>query len=164
MPSSTASVGNEYGSESMITAAPEPISGIPSSTPTSSCAVHGGVKRPRLAALERRGPHRHPGPAFQLAAAAEHPAGAAAHQRGGRELGVDGGERRLGIGQMSAAGEHQHEVGLGAAQPLRGGPRRLGRARAGVVCVGEPGPRPSSRSPCTRGHCCTILRPWPPPR
>ncbi len=116
-----------------------------------------------VAVAERRRPDGDRGAVLDLAARAEHAAGAAADERGRGERLVDRLERRLGRREVRAGGEHDREVARAPARPSRAvaPPRarpRAGRARreAGADADGHaayrrysapmPHRRPSSRS------------------
>ena len=97
-----------------------------------------GVERRRLAAVERSRPDGHGGALLDLAHLADHAAGAAADELGGRERLVYGLERRLGRREVRARGEHDGEVAGTAAERVARRGRRLGGAEARVRLRREP--------------------------
>ncbi len=98
-----------------------------------------GVERARLAAVEVRGPDRDAGAVLDLAARADHAAGAAADQRARRERLLDALQRGLRGGDVRAGREGDHEIAGRAAQAVARRDGGLDRARPGVRGGGEAG-------------------------
>ena len=96
-----------------------------------------GVERRDEAVLERRRPHGDRRPALDLATVADDAARAAADQHVRRKRLVDALERRLGIGEMRAGGEHDGEVDRAALQLGGDLGRRLDRAGPRIGCGGQ---------------------------
>ena len=162
--SSTASVGNEYGSDSMITPL-EPVElGEPDRPRArSSSPVSVGVeRRPRRRRRRTTPPTpRRAVPDSSSRPPAEHAAGAAADQRVGREHAVHALERRLGRDQVRAAGEHEREVG---GCPVRALPRprgRLGARRERVVRGRDAGAGPHGHRSRRRSSLHDTPARWP---
>src|SRR4051794_39399144 len=123
-----------------------------------AAAVRGlgrGVERRGDAAVERRGPDRHGGPTLDLAAVAEHSAGAAADQRRGRERLVHRGECLLRLFQVVARREDHGDVGRLAHEPDLGVLGR-GERRGAAVGLGRDAGADAD------GHHPTILTGMPP--
>ena len=97
------------------------------------------AERLRTAGIERQGEHGDRGAVLDLAAPAEHAAGAAADQAAGREGLVDALKRRLGRGQVRSGGEDDREVALVVADAGGGLGRRRDGALARIELRGQPG-------------------------